>query len=229
MYYSFPPRLMGHCVHCGKEIYTFDDPKHEWLDHAAFVEMVDNNTCRIIGGYGSTTMDMCVAEFTDYDIFEKCVKTLNDGHLFNTYICDDCITKLLEEGKIAYSSEARIAPMSMLIKEEHPKGWELTGSIHPSLRRRDLYVPVHMDVFALKFNDGYKRIVEEMKKFEPFVLGKYSIEYDDKLKSVVIMDESDPLHVDCTIKKDEVLVVYDRDDWSVLSERQFNKRYRFAF
>ena len=59
--------------------------------------------------------------------------------------------------------------------------------------------------------------------------GKYSIEYDDKLKSVVIMNESDPLHVDCTIKKDEVLVVYDRDDWSVLSEKQFNKRYRFAF
>ena len=223
---NYKPVLKGHCIHCNKEIYTFDNPEYDWLDHAAFIEMVDNDSCRIFGGYGSTTMDMSTAEFVDYSLYKKCMEKFRKMAEYpELYICDDCIKKLLEEGRIAFSSEFRISPVSMLTKEEHPNGYVQSGNICPTLRRKDIYVPVHKDVFAFKYNEGPERIVEEMRKFEPFIQGDFSIEYYPNDEIVFIFQKG---YIHTLVRKDEVLVVYDRDDWSVISEKTFNRRYRYC-
>ena len=227
--YSFPRQLNGTCIHCNKEIYTFDNPEYNWLDHAAFVEKVGNNSCRIVGGYGSTTMDMSVAEFVDYALYEKCITNLNEKGCFNLYICDDCIKELLKEGKIAFSSEFRTSPISMLSKEEHPKGYEMVAGTHPNLCRKNIYVPIQKDVFAFKFNDGPEKIVEEMRKYETFIRkdSPWTIEYFNDDEIIVIENTKEDWWI--PIHKDEVLVVYDReDDFLVLPERIFNKHYRFV-
>lgn len=227
--YSFPRQLKGNCIHCNKEIYTFDDPDYNWLDHAAFVEKVGNSSCRIVGGYGSTTMDMSVAEFVDYDLYKKCVNEMNESGCFNLYICDDCVTKLLNEGKVAYSEEFRHSPVGMIVSEEHPKGFVQYANEHPNLRRKNIYVPIQKYVFAFKFNDGPEKIVEEMRKYETFIRedSPWTIEYFNGDEVVVIENKKEDWWI--PIHKDEVLVVYDReDDFLVLPERIFNKHYRYA-
>lgn len=227
--YSFPKQqFKGHCIHCNKEIYTFDNPEYNWLDHAAFVERVGDSSCRIVGGYGSTTMDMSVAEFVDYDLYEKCVNEMNKLGCFSLYICDDCIKDLLKEGKVAFSEEFRQSPVGMIVSEEHPKGYIQYANEHPNLRRRNVYVPIQKDVFAFKFNDGPEKIVEEMRKYETFIRknSPWTIDYFDGDEVVVIENKKEGWWI--PIHKDEVLVVYDReDDFLVLPEKIFNKHYRF--
>ena len=230
MWINFEPVFKGHCIHCNKEIYTFDDPEYEWLDHAAFIEMVDNNSCRIVGGYGSTTMDMSTAEFVDYALYDKCMSKFRETSTYpELYICDDCVKELLKEGKIAFSSEFRTSPISMLSKEEHPKGYEMVDCVHPNLCRKNIYVPIQKDVFAFKFNDGPEKIVEEMRKYETFLRedSPWTIDYFNGDEVIVIENKKEDWWI--PIHKDEVLVVYDReDDFLVLPERIFNKHYRFV-
>ena len=229
MYINFEPVFKGHCIHCNKEIYTFDNPEYNWLDHAAFVERVGDSSCRIVGGYGSTTMDMSVAEFVDYDLYEECVNEMNKLDCSNLYICDDCIKELLKEGKVAFSEEFRQSPVGMIVSKEHPKGYIQYANEHPNLSRRNVYVPIQKDVFAFKFNDGPEKIVEEMRKYETFIRknSPWTIEYFNSDDVIVIENKKEDWWI--PIHKDEVLVVYDReDDFLVLPERIFNKHYRFV-
>lgn len=102
---DYKPVFVGECVHCNKKIHTFDNPDYMWLDEAAFIEQSSKDMCYIVGGYGSTTMDMTKAIFEDSSLKEKCLSIMKERNVKVLYICDDCIKKLLKEEKIKITQE----------------------------------------------------------------------------------------------------------------------------
>ena len=143
--YSFPRQLKGNCIHCNKEIYTFDNPDYNWLDHAAFVEKVDNNSCRIVGGYGSTTMDMSEAEFVDYSLYDKCMSKFREVDTSpELYICDDCIKELLEEGRIAFSNGGFVMSDYEVLK----KVFEKSSWVRTDFHDKNIEYPLDEETFV---------------------------------------------------------------------------------
>ena len=213
---EFEPEFRGYCIHCNKKIYTFDNPEYNWLDEAAVIQN-NSGLIQITGGYGSRTMDCCIAHFTDYELEEKCNKlfsSMSSSRDF-LYICDDCIEKLIKENKIYYIIEDNYSSSKNRLREKY----------FPYLEEKNFYVSIPRVVFAYKFNDySPEYIVNQMNKYYSFIHHIYSIKYNsDKNRIEITQNEK----IIKTFTSGEVLIIHDYTDFEILSEIEFNKRYTF--
>lgn len=221
---EFAPEFKGNCGNCNKEIYTFDNPNYNWLDKAAYVVKDENGNPIITGGYGSTTMDMCVAKFCDYELYKKYKNLLKDKDII--YLCDKCIIKMMVENKICYISEnVSYDPIDFVPEVKDTLEFKPMMKF-PEVSGKNIFVPIQKNVFAYKFSDGPEKIVENMTKYVSFIYEQFYIKYISSENRIVIVD-----HFGKELKsigEGMVLVVHDSDDFEVISEKEFNKRYTFV-
>ena len=218
------------CVVCGKDIEILDEYADGYdLDGGATIEKDDNDVI-IYGTYGSETMDMSIAHFVDYDMYKKYSSMLNNKK--RLHICDDCINKLLNENKIAYTMEFYQDPLQIYNfreqREEMIRKYPYFQGLNrfPDIQGKNIVKPVQKNVFAYRFNEETpERIVEEMKKYHSFTTGRYQIRYNEDSNMIEIFHNDFVVKI---VKADDVLVVHGDSDFEVLTEQEFNSRYCYV-
>lgn len=221
----FESEFKGYCDCCNKKIYTFDDPSYNWLDKAGYIIKDKNSNPIVTGGYGSTTMDMSVARFCDYNLHKKYKNILKDKDII--YICDNCITKWIEENKICYILEYQeYDPAEFIIgSKENIKSKYIMK--FPEISEKNVFMPIHKNVFAYKFSEGPENIINNMLKYISFIYHYYFIKYISSENRIAIYNSHGK-----EIKsfgEGSVLVIHSINDFEVISEEEFNKRYEFVF
>ena len=158
----FDDVFKGNCCCCNKKIYTFDNPSFNWLNEAGYIVKDENGNPIVTGGYGSVTMDLCIARFCDYELHKMYKNLLKDKDII--YVCDKCIIKWFNENKICYISEYPSCDPASIVSNFK----ETKKNIHikfPEISERNVFTPIRKNVFAYKFSDGPEKIIKNMLKY----------------------------------------------------------------
>lgn len=218
------------CVVCGQDIEVLDEYSDGYdLDGGATIEKSDSDVI-IYGTYGSETMDMSIAHFVDYELYKKYASLLEQEK--QIHICDDCITDLLNAGKISYVMEFYQDPLQIYNfreqREEMIRKYPYFQGLNkfPKIQSKNIVRPIQKNIFAYRFNDeNPEHIVEEMKKYHSFSTGRYQIRYNGDSNTVEILHNDSVVKI---VKEDDVLVIHGDSNFEVLSEQEFNSRYSYV-
>ena len=212
---------LGNCGLCEKELRNTEDFMQN-PDGGSLVTFKPFNEMRIIGNYGSTVFDQCIGFFTDYEIFSKFKTKFEKTHEIILYICDECLSKLIEENKIFYIENAR-TPLDFTLESimlNFPSDENITS--------KDVYIPIKFHCLALKFNDGTERLCNIANNYMEFK-EKYKAYYDTWSNKILIFQGNDDVfELIESVCENEVLILYENGTkFEIMSEELFKQRFTF--